>query len=549
MTTETQTFEEISKEVVRNFIGNVLCIDDKACYRGDALPPLPSDMQEPNERFTTQASPISENATEAENDVESATRFNALQVIKEFNNNGILCSVISDDNINEHLVKVHKKVDVIIFDWEMGDGGTKALEGIKTVVDIDSSVEPRLRVIAIYTGHTDLLSVVNDVSAKLAGFKRDDEKLRLVKGHTLITVLAKESTNVATRYQNRITPYSKLPDKIIEEFSTITTGLISNTAISAITAIRDNTHTILGHFSSKYDPAYLADIALRESVQDGAEIVNEMLVSSISSILDLNNTINSCTSENIEKWFCKNEFSERPFSETKGAKSVSLEARKSCVVEGIKGGLVRHKILSKSNIDKKSNFNKYLKKGLFVNLFCPDDVDSEHLFEDYSVLSLVKSDYRTVHYTPKLTLGSVVRQKKGGKYFFCIQQRCESIRLTENEERGFLFLPLENVKIDEEFDILFYSSIEGKYKYLKIPNVSHKLQVIKFVSQQSSDEVVAKKETEGHFLFKSVDYGELIWILDIKDNIAQRISNAYSSQLSRVGIDVSEWLRHSSSSY
>lgn len=35
------------------------------------------------------------------------------------------------------------------------------------------------------------------------------------------------------------------------------------------------------------------------------------------------------------------------------------------------------------------------------------------------------------------------------------------------------------------------------------------------------------------------------WILDLNDSHAQRIVNEYSANLSRVGLDESEWLRKS----
>ena len=51
------------------------------------------------------------------------------------------------------------------------------------------------------------------------------------------------------------------------------------------------------------------------------------------------------------------------------------------------------------------------------------------------------------------------------------------------------------------------------------------------------------KEENGSFVFISSHNEKYRWIVDIKNMHAQRIVNNYCAQLSRVGLNESEWLR------
>ena len=65
---------------------------------------------------------------------------------------------------------------------------------------------------------------------------------------------------------------------------------------------------------------------------------------------------------------------------------------------------------------------------------------------------------------------------------------------------------------------------------------------VKFIPSPGSDTISAR-EDKGSFVFESSFKEKFIWLSDLKDAHAQRVANNFASQLSRIGLDESEWLR------
>ncbi|MBF0456668.1 MAG: hypothetical protein HQK99_02095 [Nitrospirae bacterium] len=61
--------------------------------------------------------------------------------------------------------------------------------------------------------------------------------------------------------------------------------------------------------------------------------------------------------------------------------------------------------------------------------------------------------------------------------------------------------------------------------------------------RQNNNKIVNAINRDDDFVFQDIDNNEYKWIADIKELHAQKIVNDYVAQLSRVGIDGSEWLR------
>jgi hypothetical protein len=128
---------------------------------------------------------------------------------------------------------------------------------------------------------------------------------------------------------------------------------------------------------------------------------------------------------------------------------------------------------------------------------------------------------------------------KFGFYYLCIQQPCDSVRLASLEERRFLFLKLE--KTNKYYSIVFKQN--GEIIKLKVCNDSFNVITFNFI-RTSNGCVSAKKLNSGYYFY---DYRrqKYKWILDLKKSHAQKIANDFSANLSRVGLDESEWLRRS----
>ena len=66
--------------------------------------------------------------------------------------------------------------------------------------------------------------------------------------------------------------------------------------------------------------------------------------------------------------------------------------------------------------------------------------------------------------------------------------------------------------------------------------------IIKFKPIGENAPVIAIKEKDS-FVFESSHNKKFTWVVELKEMHAQRIVNNYCAQLSRVGLNESEWLR------
>lgn len=102
------------------------------------------------------------------------------------------------------------------------------------------------------------------------------------------------------------------------------------------------------------------------------------------------------------------------------------------------------------------------------------------------------------------------------------------------EKRRFLFLPLEE---KGEYPLIVNNELK------LFPNKSSfAIKTVKFKPKEGATIIQASKKEDKYVFYSS--YGETYeWVVDLKEMQAQRILNSYCAQLSRVGLNESEWLR------
>ncbi len=131
--------------------------------------------------------------------------------------------------------------------------------------------------------------------------------------------------------------------------------------------------------------------------------------------------------------------------------------------------------------------------------------------------------------------------KNSKKYYVCVQQRCDSVRIKEGV-CNFIFLPL--IENGGEHPILTYDG-----KTLSVDYTSYNIKVIPFKATHGCIIANANENSEYVFIANKEDADDMDnreifrWIVDLKDLHAQRIINTYCAQVYRVGLDESEWLR------
>ncbi|EDD5354072.1 hypothetical protein BTC77_24855, partial [Salmonella enterica subsp. enterica serovar Senftenberg] len=133
---------------------------------------------------------------------------------------------------------------------------------------------------------------------------------------------------------------------------------------------------------------------------------------------------------------------------------------------------------------------------LFAEVNTIDNVNKK-----FAKLCYHRSSIFSPRHLPFLSLGTVVKSTlTGGDYYICIQQRCDSVRIGEDESRRFLFISLKQVD-DGGFNFLTPDGIK-----LKIDRSTYSLRTIKF---NGSDGVaLAKKDEDNKKYFEPTYYSE-----------------------------------------
>ena len=461
----------------------------------------------------------------------------------------MVCSVLKPNKDEPELVnkviRVAKRVDVVVLDWNLNsDNGSSTIEIIKSLLNADTP--PRLRLIFIYTGENKS-SIVDDVLHELKDkanveFENWEEKNGLKIGHTLITIFVKKG--VSSEFS--IEP-EELPQKIIEEFTKIYSGLIPSAALKSIGILRDNTHNLLGTLKSELDPPYLSHRALLPQPEEAEQHILEIIGLEIQSLLKNCNADFALKIEQIKNWL--DHFNlvstkklvingSESFTEIKIPEPLTNQLVLEWLQEGLEKTLIPKTITNK-NERKIFNDNCHL---TLTNLFCNDQQDAVKLDNDFSIITSLKTYYKGQ--IPKLSLGAIVREKtdkNDAEYWLCVQPKCDGVRIQKN--RSFLFLKLIKVKTDFHFIVKDFD----EYVFLFVDYSLYNIMQRKFKAKDGV--ILAESNTNNEFYFQICDGGnKYYWIAELKDTFAQRIVNRLSAHMSRVGLDESEWLRRSAKS-
>lgn len=504
-------FFKLSKEVSSRFIQNVVFIDDNA-YKGD----------------------VERNA------------FDAQVVSNEFAQSGKICAIYApkkESDIDKYY-SILDKADVIILDWRLdletdtkdalnpeADADVEDTRGEYTLKIINEQLKDngnrKLKLIIIYTGDT--ITAIKDVLREQFSDYSFDETNFSMQFNNIKLLVRGKGEDGETQYDHNeelkkfLIHYNELPNLITSAFAEMSSGLVSNFALEAVSIIRDNTSRILGVFSPLLDPAYLGHKVMIPDATESKSLLVQILGNAITELIE---SCNINTSEWINKWIDSN-----ITDETITLNGVTINKTKQNLKQLIYND--KHELQEKLNNAGWDISDKKFKKlqHHVPELFAYNDCDMNKANELFAVLSHHKNIFRPLSEAPILTLGTVVRSDSD-QYYICIQQKCDSLRIVN--ERRFLFLPLSE---SGEYPIIVNNG-----KTLFTSKKSYELKTIKFKPIGENAPVRAIKENDS-FVFESSHNEKFTWVVELKEMHAQRIVNNYCAQLSRVGLNESEWLR------
>ena len=446
---------------------------------------------------------------------------NAGSVMDAFSALGVICGVVGP---TDSAMETMRQADIVILDWLLKD--SKPQHALKLIQDLLTGEVDRnsLRLLAIYTGEAGLEEISATVVKELteAGLNPvvDGTKTTISYRHGCVVLYAKSDVNLAEHLKSRSVAEEKLPEKLVEDFASMTSGLLPDIALTSLTAVREGAHKVLDRFSADLDPAFLAHRACLSDPHDAERQIVNHVAEELRGLMD--NAVAEASpagSEAVESWIQRKGDGTASF--VFGDRNLDLEQTIALANKGLAASALGNNAF----------------EGLAAGFSGKEVVELDER------LAWIMS-FRTVYNAPppRLWLGTVVTESLGKceKSLICIRPRCDCVRLKEGT--SFYFLPLVEPQKEKAEQIVV--RLDDTFRRFSIDFDPAGWVRRQFKPLNGNDTIIAEKRApDSGFEFADIGGNRYTWRGELKAEYAQRISQALAATLSRVAIDESEWLR------
>lgn len=376
----------------------------------------------------------------------------------------------------------------------------------------------------MYTGAHSL----SDVAERLvqgAGFARADDFV-LRRDRTVVLIFGKPGPQL-TGGENRRQPadVSELPTMIRNDLEMVFKGLMPEFVFRGINALRESVPRILATFNSDLDSAALVHRALLPEPADAGPQFVRLLASDFEQVLQ-----------------------DELIGEVWDRESVRTH------IEGtsLAGSLARLVEILKSN----ENVRDDLKALDDMEIVCEAIIDglSETGLRDSAMrravpalvaavgdevanesLAVLMSSSSLGETPPRLELGIVVQGEDGGLWL-CIQALCDSVRLEES--RSF---PMIRITVAPRVPAAMIRLPDGRAVPIGFDTSPYRLAMPTFAPTDGGAVTASGDQSNWHFT--SEDSARYRAVSRLRPEIAAQAVHGVAAAASRVGSDISEWLR------
>lgn len=509
-------------------------------------------------------------------------------LVEGFADYGIACAVLKplvqgrQDEDHERLRAMARRADIIILDWQltgptpnvddvhMRDDGT-SLSFLTELLKEDQKYGVRFRLICIYTGNPAiegiaqrLESAVSQVLGKAVTMNGD---MSITEGPLKIILVSKKRRDVY-EVTSSVTA-AELPALMVKEFeSLVSTGLMPDLALSALSAVRDGAHHLLHRFDSDLDPGLISHFS-RAGVEATADFVRTLLTDEFSSILANPGAVDYLSLDLMTQRIAARLNESGPdyyLAVNKDSTKfvhMDFDGAMSALAESAgTGSFTAPKInqpKSRVKVDPPS----------LTSIFLPGS-DSSQVFRDAMLvdqrLSVLSCMIRTPssagsNVPPVLQSGSVLVSKKQIKseetadeesgsvreqllFWLCLQPLCDSVRL--GKSTSFPVIPLKSnhaqyadVFVEHEGAMVALTTYGVKFNQISMPFFSPDVE---------SGVVKAASDGAGAWRFSDASGVDYRWLGQVRQWKVQKMISGIASHLDRIGLDEYEYLRQRSSS-
>jgi len=476
---------------------------------------------------------------------------------------GLICSVLcpatKDEDIVSRVVKAAERVDIVSLDWEMfGDSGKTAISLIRGIVLSDLKKMGRLRLISIYTGDKRLADILASIFSSFDDLEKSNLKLAIngtylsgKDGLKIICLFKKHGTQVPPQFGQFQVSESELPSRLLNEFASIAEGLLSNVALATVASIRSVAHHLISRFNGRMDGPYFLHRATIGTAEDAEQYALDIVLSELKSVVDrdgvarrwagcgaINNRIDAMANDGDTLDFHfetegKAQIAKAPIAEVKDFVVSGRNARRFSLKDEPK--------LSKKDYDRS-----------FPTVFAKSLKESQESMYEFACLTGIRSFPGSRVFNdgsgslPVLRLGTIIKSSRS-EYWLCLQAACDSVRIKTNT--AFFFVPMEVVEVQPEHVVPIVDA-KGKISYvgLKLASKAY-TKSVSFVFEpvlcDTSLRVSAAKRANGAFSFTDAKGNIFLWVADLKQRRALRVSQKVGAELARIGFDEFEPFRTS----
>ena len=550
--TTAPILSDFAVENAYRFLKTVVVIDDKANLKsrppsaeGDSSPQIDDEHGRSEERMPgTLVTPEDDSAGDSSDPEELYAKVLA----DSFADKGIACATFRPDNdedVSTRIYKVAESADILILDWILGlsDDGGMAISLILKILDGEND-SPRLRLISIYTGESDLGMVAGKILEGLSNHCADAtdrlSHFAMQIGHARVVIYGKENTRVPqedSELAERFVDAAVLPERLVRDFADMTQGILPGVAIVGLSEVRAQTHKLLTMFSTSLDSAYLGHRMLLDNPSEAEEQVVLTLASELHSILEDGNVAEQAGIKAIRAWIqernSENALRMNLLTQTPSGQPATIDT----VLRVLKDG---NKYIDDPRLQLRS-----WKWERSTHAFESSDDLANDSDRRFARMMHVKTRYGIP--PPILTLGTILFSESddGGTYWLCLQPRCDSVRI--KDQRAFPMMPLSLTDGSRnEFDIVV--NHRNCWRLLKVGSQPYELQMFTFGVDESQSDVIKATKCGDVWEINSGGNPSYEWVDELKDEHAQRILNKFAAEFSRVGVNESEWVRRSGSS-
>lgn len=541
-------------ESAQRFLQTAIVIDDQALMGPTEPVVLPAAIKAPTGSLlgseAESAGHPSVEITLEQNMVSSSKALNARILSQAFLDRRMICGLYRPESGEDMVTRASgaaEAADIIVVDWHLETGKSQpAKEIILNVLQKDVEEKGRLRLIAIYTSQpgreaiaVELLSDIEQQGILKDRFKRLDTVIS--DATTRIVVLNKRSTpNAADR--DEVTE-ERLPERLVNEFAKLTTGVMPSFALSSVAAIRKGAHHVLSLYTSQLDGAFVAHRCGIPYPEDSKAFAVDMITSELRNLIEVADVAGETLGEDvIEAWIQKKIDAGEPFRTDRAEVPANLV--KGFVTEGVTAvqRSAEHQTAFQ-NTDGKLGKDHKVTSGTLSRIFYSSADAARTGVQELARLSTFQREpHRTrlpESWAPKLTLGSVIQSiDNEAEILLCVQPRCDSIRL--NGETAF---PFQTVGNGTNFNLIV-RDINGVDQSTWVNLKPRDTKMVRFGIDATRKAVFAQRDAARKLYVFTAATGETFaWLGDLKVMKAQRWASELGTRVQVVGIDEFEWLR------